>query len=129
MFSHIFVGVSDFGRAVAFYRALMSVLGITERFHEESRPWAAWQSDPEPRPLFVIGTPYNGQSHVPGNGQMVAFLASSREVVNQAYAVALAAGGKCEGPPGLRPEYHANYYGAYFRDTEGNKVCVACHSP
>jgi len=43
--------------------------------------------------------------------------------------VALASGGVSEGAPGLRPEYHANYYGAYFRDTEGNKLCVACHAP
>jgi hypothetical protein len=59
---------------------------------------------------------------------MVAFLAESREVVSRAYEVALANGATSEGEPGLRPEYHANYFGAYFRDTEGNKVCVACHS-
>ncbi len=129
MFSHVFMGVSDFDRALAFYRALMPTVGIAERFCDPSRPWAGWQSSPEPRPLFIIGTPYNGQVHVPGNGQMVAFLAPSREVVDQAHAVALAAGGRCEGPPGLRPEYHASYYGAYFRDTEGNKLCVACHLP
>ena len=41
--------------------------------------------------------------------------------------IALANGGTCEGAPGLRPHYHANYYGAYFRDTEGNKVGVVCH--
>lgn len=129
LFSHVFMGVSDFDRALAFYRALMPTVGIAERFCDPSRPWAGWQSSPEPRPLFIIGTPYNGQVHVPGNGQMVAFLALSREVVDQAHAVALAAGGRCEGPPGLRPEYHASYYGAYFRDTEGNKLCVACHLP
>jgi len=59
---------------------------------------------------------------------MTAFLAESREVVDKAYAAALAGGGVSEGEPGLRPEYHANYYGAYFKDTEGNKICVACHS-
>ena len=42
-------------------------------------------------------------------------------------AAALAHGGTCEGSPGLRPEYHAHYYGAYFRDPDGNKLCVACH--
>ena len=128
MFSHIFLGVRNFDRALAFYRALMPVLGIKERFCDRSRPWAGWQSHPEPRPLFLIGTPFDKGSHEVGNGQMVAFLASSHAMVNQAYAVALAHGGTSEGPPGLRPEYHANYYGAYFRDTEGNKVCVACHS-
>lgn len=127
MFSHIFVGVADFDRALAFYRALMPVLGIEERFCELERPWAGWQSHPEPRPLFLIGRPYDKRPHEAGNGQMVAFLAKDRAAVDQAYAVALASGGTPEGAPGLRPEYHANYYGAYFRDTEGNKLCVACH--
>jgi catechol 2,3-dioxygenase-like lactoylglutathione lyase family enzyme len=129
MFSHIMVGVTDFERALAFYRALMPVLGIKERFCERERPWAGWQSSPEPRPLFLIGKPYDSQQHEVGNGQMVAFLAKSRAIVDQAYTAALAHGGMSEGAPGLRPEYHANYYGAYFRDTEGNKLCVACHSP
>lgn len=129
MFSHVFVGVSDFERALRFYRALLPVLGIAERFCDASRPWAGWQSSPGPRPLFVIGAPFDGQAHQRGNGQMTAFLAASREVVDRAHAVALAHGGISEGPPGLRPEYHANYYGAYFRDTEGNKLCVACHAP
>jgi lactoylglutathione lyase len=43
------------------------------------------------------------------------------------HAIALASGGSCEGAPGLRPEYHAHYYGAYFRDPDGNKLAVACH--
>ncbi len=129
MFSHIFVGVKNFERALAFYRALMPVLGVKERFCEKERSWAGWQSHPEPRPLFLIGKPYDAQPHEAGNGQMVAFLASSRAVVDRAYAVALANGGTSEGSPMLQPEYHANYYGAYFRDTEGNKLCVACHSP
>jgi catechol 2,3-dioxygenase-like lactoylglutathione lyase family enzyme len=129
MFSHIYLGVSNFDRALAFYRALMPVLGIRERFCQRERPWAGWQSHPDPRPLFLIGTPYDGQPHAAGNGQMVSFMAASREVVDRAYAVALASGGQPEGAPGPRPEYHANYYGAYFRDTEGNKLCVACHLP
>lgn len=128
MFSHVFVGVSDFDRALAFYRALMPVLGNEERFCDPSRPWAGWQSHPGPRPLFVIGRPYDNQAHAAGNGQMIAFLAESRDDVVRAYEVALSHGAKSEGAPGLRPEYHAHYFGAYFRDTEGNKLCVACHS-
>ena len=129
MFSHLFLGVKDFDRALDFYRALMPVLGVQERFCDPGRPWAGWQSHPDPRPLLVIGTPFDGQPHAAGNGQMVAFLAPSRAVVDRAHAVALTSGGTSEGVPGPRPEYHANYYGAYFRDTEGNKVCVACHAP
>ena len=128
VFSHIFVGVTDFERALAFYSPLMSLLGAKPRFCERSRPWAGWQSHPGPRPLFIIGKPFNQHSHDRGNGQMVAFLAESRALVDKAFLLALANGGVSEGAPGLRPEYHEHYYGAYFRDPDGNKLCVACHS-
>ncbi len=127
MLSHIFVGVTDFERAFTFYSALMAVLGNEPRFCDRSRPWAGWQSSPGPRPLFLIGAPYDGLAHERGNGQMVAFLASSREIVDVAHTVALANGGTTEGAPGLRPEYHEHYYGTYFRDPDGNKLCVVCH--
>lgn len=128
MFSHVFLGVTDFERALAFYEPLMNALGIERRFCERSRPWAGWQTTGGPRPLFLIGRPYDGQPHAPGNGQMVAFLAGNRTTVRAAYGAALANGGTSEGEPGLRPEYHADYYGAYFRDPDGNKICVACHA-
>ena len=76
----------------------------------------------------MLGQPFDQQPHAPGNGQMVAFLASSRAMVDAAYALALQLGGISEGAPGLRPQYHANYYGAYFRDLDGNKLCVVCHA-
>jgi len=75
-----------------------------------------------------FGLPFDGKPAQPGNGQMVALLAESRAVVDRCYAVALASGGTCEGPPGVRPHYHPHYYGAYFRDPEGNKLGVVCHS-
>ena len=127
MFSHVMVGVTDFERALAFYRPVLDALGIAFRFQDDTRPWAGWQSTPGPRPLFVIGRPHDGQPHHPGNGQMVSFLAPSRAHVDRVHGLALAQGGTCEGPPGLRPQYHANYYGAYFRDPDGNKLSVACH--
>jgi len=127
MFSHITVGVSDFDRALAFYRPLMAALGLAERFCEPACPWAGWQSSPGPRPLFVITRPVDGRPAQPGNGAMTAFLAADRATVRRAYAIALAQGGQCEGAPGLRPDYHPHYYGAYFRDPDGNKLCVACH--
>jgi catechol 2,3-dioxygenase-like lactoylglutathione lyase family enzyme len=129
MFSHVFVGTDDFERALAFYRPLMDTLRIRARFCEAEKPWAGWQSSPDPRPLFLIGKPYDGRSHAAGNGQMVAFLAPTRAAVDRAHAVALAHGGSDEGAPGLRPEYHAHYYGAYVRDPDGNKLCFACHAP
>ena len=100
--------------------ALMDALGIQARFCDAARPWAGWQSSPDPRPLLLIGRPFDGQPHAPGNGQMTAFLAASRAMVDQAHAVALAHGGRCDGPPGLRPRYHAHYYGAFVIDPEGN---------
>ena len=129
MFSHIFVGVSDFDRAYGFYVPLMDCLGIGLRFCDPETPWAGWHSADRSRPLFLIGKPHNGLAHNPGNGQMVSFAATDRAQVRAAYQTALELGGVCEGPPGLRPHYHADYYGAYFRDTEGNKLCVACHLP
>lgn len=129
MLSHVFLGVSDFDRALAFYQPLMASLGLPQRFIERQRPWAGWASVPGPRPLLLIGRPYNGEAPAPGNGPMVALLAPSRAQVDLSYATALAHGGRCEGPPGLRPEYHPHYYGAYFRDPDGNKLCVACHEP
>ena len=71
----------------------------------------------------------NGAPHAPGNGQMTAFLAATRAEVDAAHAAALAHGGRCAGPPGPRPHHHADYYGAYFRDPDGNKLAVACHLP
>ncbi len=127
MFSHVFVSVSDFQRAFAFYSTVMECLGVEQRFHDADKPCAGWQSAGQSRPYFVICRPFNGQAHAPGNGQMVAFLAGNRATVRESHRIALALGGTCEGEPGLRPEYHANYYGAYFRDPDGNKVCIACH--
>ena len=49
--------------------------------------------------------------------------------VDQAHALAIQTGGTDAGPPGLRPHYHPDYYGAYFHDPDGNKICVCCHSP
>lgn len=128
MFSHVFVGVSDFARAFAFYGPLLDSLGVALRFCEPDKPWAGWHSEGGARPLFIIGAPFDGQPHCAGNGQMVAFAAASREAVRAACRVGLANGGTSEGEPGLRPQYHANYYGTYLRDPEGNKIAIACHA-
>lgn len=129
MYSHIFVGVSDFERALAFYSALFDELGFEQRFCERDKPWAGWHSEGGQRPLFVIARPFDGASHEAGNGQMTAFSAGSRQKVDEAYRLALSLGAKDEGAPSLRPHYHADYYGAYFRDLDGNKLCVVCNEP
>lgn len=127
MLSHVFIGVNDFDRAMAFYSPVLERLGLVLRFTEPARPWAGWQIPGVARPLLLIGRPFDGQPATPGNGAMNALLAADRTTVDAAHALALQHGGRCEGPPGLRPEYHAHYYGAYFRDPEGNKLCVCCH--
>jgi len=70
MYSHIFVGVGDFDRALAFYTPVMAALGLQLRFVERDRPWAGWQSHPEPRPLFLIGKPFDGQAFGPSTTRM-----------------------------------------------------------
>ncbi len=129
MISHVYIGITDFGRAFAFYTPLMIVLGLALKFRDDTKPWAAWVSPAAPRPLFIIGKPYDGMAAGAGNGHMVALLAPNRAAVAEAYRIALANGGTCEGPPGLRPHYHAHYYGAYCRDPDGNKLCICCHDP
>jgi catechol 2,3-dioxygenase-like lactoylglutathione lyase family enzyme len=127
LISHVFIGVADFRDAFRFYSLVVSELGLKLKFSDAEKQWAGWMMENQPRPLFLIGAPFNGEAATPGNGQMVALLAPSRDAVDRAYVSALENGGVCEGPPGLRPQYHSNYYGAYFRDPDGNKICVCFH--
>ncbi len=120
MFSHVTIGTSDLSRAVAFYDPALAPLGI-ERVSSKYANWAAWQRPGAAQKLWV-GLPFNGLPASSGNGCMTAFLASSRTAVDAAYAAAIAAGGSDEGPPGLRAAYSPEYYGAYVRDPDGNKL-------
>jgi len=129
MISHSYTGISNLEKALAFYSPLMKLLGHGLKFSDAGQSMAAWKPKDADRPLFIIGTPNNGKAPTPGNGQMIALLAPSRKAVEGCHAAAIAHGGTCEGPPGLRPHYHPNYYGAYFRDPDGNKLCVCCHEP
>ncbi|WP_296598800.1 VOC family protein [Phenylobacterium sp.] len=129
MISHVHLGVRDFPRALAFYDPLLVRLGWRLRFVDAALPRAAWQPPSSGRPLFVIGVPYDGRPATPGNGDMVALLAPDRAAVADFHAAALAAGAACEGPPGLRPQYHPHFFGAYVRDPDGHKLCVCCHDP
>ena len=121
--------MSDLNRSVTFYCAVMDVLGYALKFHDPEAGWAGWMQPDVPRPLYLIGRPYDGGPPTPGNGVMVALLAPDRPAVNRAYAAALAHGGMDEGAPGLRPHYHSDYYGAYVRDPDGNKIGLCCHKP
>ncbi|UKE57055.1 VOC family protein [Xanthomonas translucens pv. hordei] len=127
MLSHVHLGVNDFPAAFAFYAPLLQALGLQLKFRDDVRGWACWTAPHAPRPLLLIGRAFDGQPAAPGNGQMLALQASNRALVDRCHALALAQGGHCEGPPALRAHYHPDYYGAYFRDLDGNKLGVCCH--
>ena len=130
MFSHVTLGISDIDRALAFYRPLMEALGWEERWASREPPdlWAGFVVPGTAWPQFVVATPFGDGPPTPGNGTMVAFEVATRAEVAAAHAVALARGGTDEGAPGLRPQYHPQYYGAYLRDPDGNKLCVVRHA-
>jgi catechol 2,3-dioxygenase-like lactoylglutathione lyase family enzyme len=124
MFSHMTIGASDLPRAIAFYDVVLAPLGI-ERLPVKYATWASWQR-PGEAPKLWVGLPFNKLPAHPGNGWMAAFSASSRKAVDQAYAAAMSAGAEDEGAPGLRPNFGPNYYGAYVRDLDGNKIHFVC---
>ncbi len=127
MFSHVTLGVADLDRARRFYEPLLAALGLGVMVADDR--WIIWRDPASRRPLFLVTLPFDDGPATPGNGTMVAFLAGDRALVDRCHAVALATGGTDEGAPGLRPHYHPDYYGAYVRDPDGNKLCIACHAP
>lgn len=124
MLSHITVGCTDLERAVKFYEAALTPLGLRRRpVAVDGGPEAACWFRPEAvLPRFYVYKPFNRQHMSVGNGSMVAFLATSHAAVDSAYEAALANGGTDEGAPGLRLSYGQGYYGAYVRDPDGNKL-------
>ncbi len=123
MFSHITVGTNDFERAATFYDAVLAVL---DHGRFTSGDGHVGYGSPNSNQFWLL-SPFDKGAATPGNGSHVAFLAPNRAAVRAFYAAALANGGSDEGRPGLRPHYHANYYGAYVRDPDGNKIQAVCH--
>jgi catechol 2,3-dioxygenase-like lactoylglutathione lyase family enzyme len=127
MLDHIGFGVSDFARSKAFYLAALAPLGygVVMEFTPGPGEQHLGLGPPE-RPYFWIGT---GPT-LKGKGPLhVAFVAKDRAAVDAFYRAAMAAGGKDNGPPGLRPHYHPNYYGAFVLDPDGHNVEAVCHTP
>jgi catechol 2,3-dioxygenase-like lactoylglutathione lyase family enzyme len=85
-------------------------------------PGRCWVQSGRALPRLYVYRPFDAQPASVGNFGMVAFLAPSVASVDAAYAAGIAAGGRDDAAPGLRPRYGAGYYGAYLRDPEGNKV-------
>lgn len=129
MYSHVTLGTNDPRRAIAFYDAVLAVLGIKRQEADPGKGYAGYATAPEVTPQFWIMTPFDRKSASAGNGVTIAFEAPDRASVDRFHAAALAHGGTDEGAPGLRPHYHPDYYGAYLRDPDGNKLCCVCHRP
>ena len=129
LLSHVHLGTNDFPRAMQFYTGLMQQLGLVQKLRDDAKRWAGWMHPEAPRPLFLVGHPFDGAPAHPGNGHLTALLAPDRPTVDRVYAWAIHNGAQDEGPPGPRPHYHPDYYGAYFRDPDGNKLALCCHTP
>jgi len=112
------LGTNDLERAKGFYDAALAPLGGRRTLVYER---SIYYGTADRGAMLGITLPFDQEAQSVGNGVMVALLAASREAVDQTHAAALAAGGTCEGPPGQRLP---NFYGAYFRDLDGNKLCA-----
>jgi catechol 2,3-dioxygenase-like lactoylglutathione lyase family enzyme len=126
MLDHIDIKVADYARTKAFYEEVMSSLGahLVMEFGPEVTGGVRVAGLGREKPDFWIseGGPTSPRVHV-------AFAADSRAMVDAFHAAALAAGGRDNGAPGLRPEYHENYYGAFALDPDGHNVEAVCHRP
>ena len=117
MLSHVSLGTNDATRAAAFYDPVLAVLGIRKICERDgSVDYGTAKT------VFSLERPSDGRPASVGNGVHVAFDAGTRAQVDEFHRVALAHGGTDAGAPGLRPEYDANYYGAFVRDPDGNKI-------
>ena len=124
--SHITLGTNDPRRAARFYDATLRILGFTCAAKVPDQPLMYCKGDQMPR-IFVY-YPFDDKPATAGNGSHVAFLAETRTAVDDFYKAALANGGEDEGAPGIREEYMPNYYAAYVRDPDGNKLQAVCYS-
>ncbi len=116
MIGYVTLGTNDRERGVRFYDAVCGELGVGRM--GETEQFIAW-GVPGGGAGIGLTTPFDGQPATVGNGVMVALEARDEEQVRRIHAIALAHGGTCEGPPGLRFE---GFYAAYFRDPDGNKL-------
>ncbi len=125
MFDHASIAVSDWTKSKAFYDAAFAAIGA--KLLE-----APMQTDGNTREAgYERGGAdfWLGDGGEPGPGRHYAFRVDSRARVDAFYEAAMAAGGRDNGKPGLRPRYHENYYGAFVLDPDGNNIEAVCHDP
>jgi catechol 2,3-dioxygenase-like lactoylglutathione lyase family enzyme len=117
------IGTNDLARARSFYDAVLAPLGGRRTLtYERSQYWGS----PSRGAMLGVTLPFDREAATVGNGVMVALTAESPEVIHAVHAAAMAAGASCEGPPGDRG---GGFYGGYFRDLDGNKLCVFQMTP
>jgi catechol 2,3-dioxygenase-like lactoylglutathione lyase family enzyme len=124
---HVGLGVGDYGRSLRFYEEALAPLGLSIVMRvtkEETGGYEGAGFGRDGKPSFWIGT---GARTTPA--VHVAFVADDRAAVDAFYAEALAAGGRDNGPPGIRAHYHPDYYGAFVLDPDGHNIEAVCHKP
>ena len=124
--SHITLGTNDPARAGRFYDEVLGILGFDRLPKPPGKPPAYEKGGT--MPTIYLYTPEDGRPATWGNGTHVAFVAEAKDTVDAFHAAALRLGGLCEGKPGPRPNYGENYYAAYVRDPDGNKLQAVCYS-
>jgi len=134
MLSYIYFGTNDLARAIAFYNPVLAPLGMKRcvtgdpDWDRTSAGWGTYEDDGRRELAFWIGIPFDQKPATVGNGSMVAFKARSWDEVDQFHAEALKHGGISDGPPGLRLHYNPDFYAAYVRDPDGNKIAAVCRN-
>ena len=126
MIDHTGILVADWDKAKTFYDAAMGALGasLLQTVPEQFTGGVKVAGYGRDKPDFWLT-----EATEPGPGRHYAFVATSRAEVDAFYAAAIVAGGRDNGEPGLRPQYHPNYYGAFVLDPDGNNVEAVCHAP
>ncbi|WP_315919558.1 VOC family protein [Mesorhizobium sp. SP-1A] len=126
MIDHTGIAVTDFDKSKAFYDAALEPLGasLVMMVPEEYTDGVKVGGYGYGRPQFWL---HEGDE--PGPGRHYAFTADTRAEVDAFYAAAMAAGGRDNGKPGLRPHYHPDYYAAFVFDPDGNNIEAVCHTP
>jgi catechol 2,3-dioxygenase-like lactoylglutathione lyase family enzyme len=117
--NYVMIGSNDLARSRTFFDAVMAEIGGVI---EADYPGVAFCYQLDDGGRVWIAPPYNKAEAQPGNGLMIGFGAQSEAAVHAAHAAALANGGTNEGDPGPRPQYGPEFYGAYARDPDGNKM-------
>ena len=132
MLSYVYFGTNDLDRAIRFYDAIFAPLAMPrcvtgdDAWDRIAAGWGLYEDGGMRELGFWIGKPFDQQPATAGNGSMVAFSARSWNAVDNFHAAALANGGSCDGAPGLRLHYSPDFYAAYVRDPDGNKLAAVC---